>query len=143
MAPRIGWRSAGGLVLALLAISGGFAWIHSRTLANRLLRAEPAQILADPVLLQWAVELARPLYQTHCADCHGAALEGNPGRGVPNLAQGVWLYGADPVGVEHTILYGIRSGHPKSRNVTDMPALVRSGQITEDDARDVVEFLES
>jgi cytochrome c oxidase cbb3-type subunit III len=44
--------------------------------------------------------------------------------------------------VERTILYGIRSGHPKSRNVTDMPALVRSGQITPADARDAVEYLQ-
>jgi cytochrome c oxidase cbb3-type subunit 3 len=59
------------------------------------------------------------------------------------LAANAWLYGSDPVEVEHTILYGIRSGHPKSRNVTDMPAMVRSGQLTMDEAKDVVEFLES
>ena len=137
------WRSACGLALAVLVMVAVFAWMYRRTMANRLLLTEPTQILQDPVLLQRAVDLGRPLYQTHCAACHGAALQGNPGRGVPNLVRGAWLYGADPVDVEHTILYGIRSGHPKSRNVTDMPALVRSGQITADDAGDVVEFLKS
>jgi cytochrome c oxidase cbb3-type subunit 3 len=47
------------------------------------------------------------------------------------------------VDVERTILYGIRSGHPKSRNITDMPALVHTGQIAPDDARDAVEYLQS
>ncbi len=130
-------------MLLLLAALGGFAWIHARDTENRLLRTEPTRILDDPALLQKAVNLGRPLYRRHCAGCHGDTLQGNPLRGVPNLAHGVWLYGDDPVGVEHTILYGIRSGHPKARNVTDMPALVRSGQISEDEARDVVEFLES
>jgi cytochrome c oxidase cbb3-type subunit 3 len=55
----------------------------------------------------------------------------------------VWLYGNDPADVERTILYGIRSGHPKARNLTDMPALVRTGQITIDDAHDEVEYLQS
>jgi cytochrome c oxidase cbb3-type subunit 3 len=54
----------------------------------------------------------------------------------------MWLYGNDPTGIEHTILYGIRSGHPKARNVAEMPALVRSGQITREDAHDVVEYLQ-
>ncbi len=137
---NIQWR-ASALALSLLAIAGAYAWTQ-HTAAKRLLRADPTQILEDPAMLQRAVNLGRPLYQKHCATCHGAALQGNPARGVPNLAKNAWLYGSDPVAVEHTILYGIRSGHPKAHNVTDMPALVRSGQISADDARDVVELLE-
>lgn len=131
------------LFLAFVAIVGAVLWLDSLGTANRLLRTEPGQILQDPVLLRKAMDLGRPLYLQHCATCHGDSLEGNPARGAPNLAKNAWLYGNDPVGVEHTILYGIRSGHPKSRNVTDMPALVRSGQITEYEAWDVVEYLES
>jgi cytochrome c oxidase cbb3-type subunit 3 len=130
------------LALSLLAIAGAYAWSRHGA-AERLVRADPAQILLDPALLRRALDLGGPLYQKHCATCHGAALQGDPGRGVPNLARNAWLYGSDPVAVEHTILYGIRSGHPKAHNVTDMPALVRSGQISADDARDVVEWLES
>jgi cytochrome c oxidase cbb3-type subunit 3 len=128
--------------LLAVAVLAANSW-HRQRIAGRLLRAEPARILADPALLLVAVDLGRPLYQTHCAICHGSTLEGNRTRGVPNLAANAWLYGSDPIEVEHTILYGIRSGHPKSRNVADMPALVRSGQISEGDAHDVVEFLES
>jgi cytochrome c oxidase cbb3-type subunit III len=137
----IRWRTA-ALALSVLAIAGAYSWSR-HSAAERMVRADPTQILLDPALLQRAVDLGRPLYQKHCATCHGAALQGNPARGVPNLARNGWLYGGDAVAVEHTILYGIRSGHPKAHNVTDMPALVRSGQISEDEARDVVEWLES
>jgi cytochrome c oxidase cbb3-type subunit III len=138
---KLQWRAA-ALALSLLAIAGAYAGSRHRA-AERLVRADPTQILLDPALLQRAVTLGRPLYEKHCATCHGAALQGNPARAAPNLAKNAWLYGSDPVAVEHTILYGIRSGHPKAHNVTDMPAVVRSGQISEDEARDVVELIES
>jgi cytochrome c oxidase cbb3-type subunit 3 len=140
-ARKIQWGAA-ALALSLLAIAGVYSASRHRA-AERLVRADPMQILLDPALLERAVNLGRPLYRKHCAACHGAALQGNSARGVPNLAKNAWLYGSDPVAVEHTILYGIRSGHPKAHNVTDMPALVRSGQISADEAWDVVEFLES
>jgi cytochrome c oxidase cbb3-type subunit 3 len=118
-------------------------WARQRHIANELLRTEPAQILNSPALLSEAIRIGRPQYQRHCQSCHGSALQGDAAHGVPKLARNVWLYGNDPVDVERTILYGIRSGHPKSRNLTDMPALVRTGQITADDARDAVEYLQS
>jgi cytochrome c oxidase cbb3-type subunit 3 len=136
------WR-LGGLALALLGLFAAFVWTRQRHIADELLRAEPAEILKSPPLLREAMRIGRPQYHRHCQSCHGSALQGDVARGVPNLAGNAWLYGSDPVDVERTILYGIRSGHPKSRNVTDMPALVRTGQITPDDARDVVEYLRS
>jgi len=139
------WRS--GLILsaaALLALLALLAWwTQARATEARLVRTEPQRILQDPALLRVALRLGAPLYARHCALCHGSRLQGDPRRGVPDLARGAWLYGDDPVEVEHTIYYGIRSGHPKARNLTDMPALVRTGQITPQDARDVVEFLQS
>jgi cytochrome c oxidase cbb3-type subunit III len=139
---RHGWRLYAGVLLLLVAGVIG-VWLHRRHVAAALLRTEPAQILKDPALVRQAVAIGRPQFQRHCASCHGAELEGDPKHGVPDLAKNVWLYGNDPVEVEHTILYGIRSGHPKARNLTDMPALVRTGQITTDDAHDAVEYLQS
>jgi cytochrome c oxidase cbb3-type subunit 3 len=136
------WRLS-GLALVLLGIVAAMVWTRQRHIDSELLRTAPAQILNSPVLLREAMRIGRPQYQRHCQSCHGAALQGDAAHGVPNLAGNVWLYGDDPVDVERTILYGIRSGHPKSRNVTDMPALVRIGQITADDARDAVEYLQS
>jgi cytochrome c oxidase cbb3-type subunit 3 len=131
------------LALLLLSVVGMAVWNYQRNVDAELLRTEPAQILMNPTLLSQAMRIARPLYPRYCAGCHGPAFQGDAARGAPSLARNVWLYGNDPVDVERTILYGIRSGHPKSRNVTDMPALVRSGQITTGDARDAVEYLQS
>jgi cytochrome c oxidase cbb3-type subunit 3 len=136
------WRLS-GLALVLLGIVAAMVWTRQRHIDNELLRTAPGQILNTPALLREAMRIGRPQYRRHCQSCHGSALQGDAARGAPNLAGNVWLYGDDPVDVERTILYGIRSGHPKSRNVTDMPALVRMGQITADDARDAVEYLQS
>lgn len=136
------WRLC-GLALVILAIVATMVGTRQRHISNELLRTDPAQILNRPALLREAMRIGGPQYQRHCQSCHGSALRGDVARGVPNLAGNAWLYGNDPVDVERTILYGIRSGHPKSRNVTDMPALVRMGQITPDDARDAVEYLQS
>ena len=131
------------LVSVVLALLIGSWWLHQRRTAATLLRTEPNEILRRPELIRAAVSIGRPQYQRHRAGCHGSALQGDSKRGVPDLAKNVWLYGNDPVDVERTILYGIRSGHPKARNLTDMPALVRMGQITPDDAHDAVEYLQN
>jgi cytochrome c oxidase cbb3-type subunit 3 len=130
-----------GLALLVLGFVAAIGWTRQRHVADELLRTEPARILNSAVLLGEAMRIGHPQYQRHCRGCHG--LQGDVTHGVPNLAGNVRLYGNDPVDLERTILYGIRSGHPKSRNLTDMPALVRTGQITADDARDAVEYLQS
>jgi cytochrome c oxidase cbb3-type subunit III len=135
---RLSW-----FVLLIVGMVGAMAWVRQARIAGELLRTEPAQILKRPALLSEAMRIARPQYRRHCQSCHGTALQGDAVHGVPDLARDAWLYGNDLVDVERTILYGIRSGHPKSRNVTDMPALVRTGQITSEDAQDAVEFLRS
>jgi cytochrome c oxidase cbb3-type subunit 3 len=133
------WIIQGGVALALLAIPLSW-WLQQRAEAALLMRTEPDQLLKNTALAQYASDLARPLYAKHCAVCHGATMHGAK-RGVPDLADGYWLYNNDLVDIEHTILYGVRSGHPKSRNVTEMPALVRTGLITADDAKDVTEYV--
>jgi cytochrome c oxidase cbb3-type subunit 3 len=137
------WRLSGLALVLLLGVVAVMLWTRQRHIASELLRADPAEILKSPALLREAMQIGQPPYQRHCQTCHGPSLQGDVARGVPNLAGNVWLYGNDPVDVERTILYGIRSGHPKSRNLTDMPAPVRTGQITADDARDAVEYVQS
>jgi cytochrome c oxidase cbb3-type subunit 3 len=131
------------LLAALVVIAAGLAfyWFPQRALAARLVSTEPAVLLKDVKLRDQAVALGRPVYASHCATCHGAKGEGDRKRGIPAMNDADWLYGNDLVDLEQTILYGIRSGHPKARNLAEMPAMGRTAQITDADARDAVEYV--
>jgi cytochrome c oxidase cbb3-type subunit 3 len=134
------------ILCALLLLGLGIALavrVTAQRRADTLLRADPARAISDQTMRSYAIQVARPVYTEHCASCHGATLAGDRMRGTPDLGAGEWVYGREPIEVERTILYGIRSGHPKARNLTDMPGLVASGQITESNARDVVQYLQS
>ena len=131
-----------GLAAIVIAASLAGYGLQRRSRAAQLVRLWPEQLAHDPALLKFAVSLARPVYAAHCARCHGAQLGGNRSIGAPNLADSVWLYGDGGIGdIENTILYGIRSGHPKSHNVTDMPGEGRSHQLSSAQVDDVVEFV--
>ncbi len=132
--------------VALLA-AGGAAWAglrHARRerLEDRLLAMLPNAVTADPALVRLAVEEARPLFARHCAACHGEDMRGNRAIGAPNLTDQVWLYGSGTVyDIERTILYGVRSGLSKTRNVTDMPGYGLRGRLTGGEIEDVVQYL--
>ena len=86
------------------------------------MRLWPLQLAHDPAMLSsqcpGAPGLCRALraMSRHCPYRRCSV-------GAPNLGNSVWLYGDGGIGdIEYTILYGIRSGHPKAHNVTDMPA---------------------
>jgi cytochrome c oxidase cbb3-type subunit III len=148
MATMAAGRRLSRFTLVLMAVGAALAvslcgWLRFRERTAELLRRDPDQILADPRMLRFAARIAQPIYQQKCAGCHGRGFQGDPRRGVPDLAMNDWLYGNNAVDVEHTILYGVRSGHPRARNLADMPALVRTGQLTPADAWDVVEYLQS
>lgn len=130
------------LVLLGLGVTLG-VWIAAQRRAQEFLRADPSRAERDPSMRSYARQVALPVYRARCAACHGPDFAGDRTRGTPDLAAGGWTYGRDPIEVEQTILYGIRSGHPKSRNLADMPALVATGQITASDARDVVQYLQA
>jgi cytochrome c oxidase cbb3-type subunit 3 len=111
-------------LLATLSLAAwGLERVHDASLQDRLLLAAPEAVSTDAVLGPYARHQGRAAYAKHCAGCHGTDGDGDSGRGVPALASGHWLYGTGSVSeLEHTILYGIRSGHPKSRNLASMPA---------------------
>lgn len=130
------WLLAAAAVVALLSW-----WRAEQRFAAALLAPPPYQLLADQATLARAMARGAGLYQQQCAGCHGADRRGNAARGVPNLVDEHWLFGGEFNTIEQIVYYGIRSGHPKARNLTDMPALGRTGQITADDTRDVIQFL--
>ncbi len=136
------WPLAIAAVLIMaLAAAGALAW-RDHQLATRLLISEPSEVARHPDLVRYAEGLAKPAYARRCAGCHGKALEGDMRRGAPNLKDGVWLYESGGVGeIERTLLYGIRSGDAKARNITDMPALGRSQQLSAAEVSDVTDYI--
>lgn len=137
---RRNWNWGVAATITLVCALG--YWLQVRSRDAMLVQEWPEQLAHDPQLLRSAMSLARPVYAAHCASCHGADLGGNPTIGAPNLADSIWLYGDGGIGdIENTILYGIRSGHPKAHNVTDMPAEGRSHQLSAPEVDDVVEFV--
>lgn len=77
------------------------------------------------------------VYEKACASCHGPDLKGGlPGIAAPNLTDAAWRFGGrdektykmHPSDIETTVLYGIRSGHPKAREAAVMPAWSAPGR---------------
>lgn len=121
---RFGWRAGlGAALVALIAVLALGSALRAHAMSSALLRTDPDAIPADGRLVAYAASVAEPAYAARCASCHGAHMQGDPDRGVPNLADKDWLYGTGRVSdIEQTILYGVRSGDPKARNLAVMPA---------------------
>jgi cytochrome c oxidase cbb3-type subunit 3 len=143
------WALGAGLVALVVVVVAGLA-IHRHREYAKLLRTEPDVEAADPALVRFATAQAKPIYQRECASCHGADMKGDPARGVPSLADNDWLYGEGRVPeIEKTILYGIRSGHPKTWNLAEMPgfgkpvpaATYKTQPLQPQEIRDLVDYL--
>lgn len=111
-------------ILALLAI--GVRVADNAALRTRFLQILPDSIPADPELVSYAQSLGEPAYREHCAACHGAQLQGDRARNIPDLSDADWLYGSGRVReIERIVLYGIRSGNSKGWDLADMPAFAK------------------
>jgi cytochrome c oxidase cbb3-type subunit 3 len=125
--------------------------VHVSQLEGHLLRADPNTIPANPALMTFALGRGQALFEAHCAACHGTLGHGDSRRGVPNLSDGDWLYGAGLVSdIEQVIKYGIRSHHPKAWDLAIMPAYATAAPSARDakiqslsprNIGDLVEFL--
>jgi cytochrome c oxidase cbb3-type subunit 3 len=101
-------------------------------------------------LMSFAMPRGASAYSKHCASCHGAQLQGDPVRAIPNLADADWLYGSGRVSeIERVVLYGIRSGNSKGWDLAHMPAfatphpydLYAMAPLTPGDIEDVTSYL--
>jgi cytochrome c oxidase cbb3-type subunit 3 len=132
-----------GLLAAVLLYQSRFE--------GRLLRADPNGLPGNPALMTFAIDRGAALFEADCATCHGRTGRGDAGRGIPDLGDDDWLYGAGSVSdIEQIVKYGIRSHHPKAWNLAIMPAYAtaqpsaRDGKIpalSPGNIRDLVEFL--
>ncbi|MEA3134141.1 MAG: cytochrome c oxidase cbb3-type subunit [Gammaproteobacteria bacterium] len=136
-------------VLAVCVVAA--VLLRGRYVEAQLLRGDPRSIQSDAPLMGFATARGRPLFDAHCASCHGPAGHGNRAKGIPDLTDDEWLYGTGQViDIERVIYYGIRSHHPKAWNLAIMPAFGRP-RPSEADAkiaplappqiRDLIEFI--
>ena len=106
----------------ILAVAG-VLFAHARTERAHFLMVPADSIPADAEMMRYAMGRGASAYAEHCASCHGAQLQGDASRAVPNLADHDWLYGTGRVSeIEHVILYGIRSGNSRGWDLAHMPA---------------------
>jgi cytochrome c oxidase cbb3-type subunit 3 len=125
--------------------------MQTSVLEGRLLRADPNAIPGDGALMEFALARGEPLFETHCAACHGTRGQADTSRGIPDLSDADWLYGTGSVSdIEQIVKYGIRSHHPKAWNLAIMPAYASLQPSARDDKipslkpanlRDIAEFL--
>jgi cytochrome c oxidase cbb3-type subunit 3 len=137
------WVVATLLVIAAL-VTAGFVYgsIRNARVETRLLELPADAVSSDEMLVAFATARGPYLFVDNCASCHGEDMRGDAKRGVPDLQDAVWLYGDGKISdIENTIQYGIRSGHPKAHNITDMPAFRRIGQLSPAEISDVVEYV--
>jgi cytochrome c oxidase cbb3-type subunit 3 len=147
----LGWKPLAAICLALLVVAAGTRYVLAQAdMRARLMRTDPGSIPQNPELKRFAIASAQPVYDQRCAGCHGNEMQGDKARGVPALDGRKWLYGDGQVAqIERTILYGIRSGHPKGWNLADMPGFgqpvpykrYQVAPLEPGDIRDVIEFL--
>jgi mono/diheme cytochrome c family protein len=138
----------GSILLVLLVIAGGvtaglvYGSIRTQQVEDELLRLAADDVPSHETLVAFSTERGPYLFVDHCATCHGEDMRGDKHRGVPDLQDSFWLFGDGHVSdIENTIQYGVRSGHPKAHNITDMPAFLRTRQLSAAEIGDVVEFV--
>lgn len=108
--------------------------------AVQLASADLEQIEKDPALRSFANAQGKAAFGSNCAPCHGTGATG--AKGYPNLNDDEWLWGGTLPAIHQTIEYGIRSGHPQSRE-NQMPAFGRDGVLTKDQVVQVADYVRS
>jgi cytochrome c oxidase cbb3-type subunit 3 len=101
--------------------------VEQRHRADALLRADPDRVLASPELKRTALDIGRPAFARQCAGCHGPRGGGDPLKYTPDLRDAEYLYGSGkPDEIEQIVLYGIRAGLSRGKNLASMPAYGRA-----------------
>jgi cytochrome c oxidase cbb3-type subunit 3 len=103
------------------------------------IRALDAQaVKADGELYRFSIAGGRVLFAENCAGCHQSGGVGT--KGYPNLADDDWLWGGSLADIEHTIRFGIRSGHDEARQ-SQMPRFLADGVLPAKDIDAVADHI--
>jgi cytochrome c oxidase cbb3-type subunit 3 len=130
-----GWHSREAIVSDLAALKA-----QRGPMMDKLASATPAQIVADPQLLDFARAQGRTAFGDNCAPCHGSG--GGGTKGYPNLNDDEWLWGGKLDDIAASIRHGIRSLDAKTR-LGSMPAFGRDGMMKRPDIETVSDYVRS
>ncbi|MEJ1156953.1 cytochrome-c oxidase, cbb3-type subunit III [Prosthecomicrobium sp. N25] len=121
---------------ALDAVAAGQA---ARAVNGKALADAPlAKIKADPKLLEFAMANGKAAFGDNCSPCHGTGATGGPG--YPSLQDDDWLWGGKLEDIHQTLLVGIRSTHPDTRQ-SQMPAFGKDGVLKKEEISDVADHV--
>jgi cytochrome c oxidase cbb3-type subunit III len=121
----LGWSSRTAVVSELNDLKSLRAPMNTKLAATALGDIKTDQALAD---------------FTYAQGRHGAG--GGGAKGYPNLNDNDWLWGGSLEQIQHTIEFGIRSGHQKARE-SQMPAFGKDGMLKRDEIDNVASFVRS
>ncbi|MEE9590366.1 MAG: cytochrome-c oxidase, cbb3-type subunit III [Hyphomicrobiaceae bacterium] len=116
------WPTASGYTKGLFGYSQRTTVSEEIATANQaqakfrqaIASAELETVRAEPELLSFSIAGGRASFGDNCAPCHGRGAQGF--IGYPNLNDDVWIWGGKLADIHKTILFGIRSGHPETRD---------------------------
>ena len=77
-----------------------------------------------PFSSQEDIASGRALFEQHCVSCHGQDATGNQETGIPDLADGVWLYGGDKSLIATSIKQGLNGTMPAFEARLSRPELL-------------------
>lgn len=124
---------------AELAATMGGVKAAQAPMNSRLAALDYAAIRTQPELMSFAVTGGRALFGENCAQCHGAAAQGNVG--FPNLLDDDWLWGGDYASLQATIEHGVRSAADPATRQSLMPAFGRDGLLAREQIADLVQYV--
>jgi cytochrome c oxidase cbb3-type subunit III len=104
------------------------------------------QIAATPLgdieksqdLMPFVMAGGAAVFGDNCGPCHGKGAQGAPG--YPNLNDDDWLWGGTPEAIQQTIMHGIRSGDPDTRQMA-MPRFGLDGILQPDQIKDAAQYV--
>ena len=120
----LGWHSRAAIVADLNELKTLRAPMTEKLAATALADIKKDQALADFTYAQ-----GRSSFRENCGPCHGAG--GGGAKGYPNLNDNDWLWGGTLEQIEHTVAFGVRSGHAKAHE-SQMPAFGKDGMLKRD-----------
>lgn len=99
------------------------------------------EIMADPILFDYAQRSGESAFKLVCVQCHGSGLQGSQELGYPNLNDDVWLWGGTPDAIYATITHGIRNEVDPDARSSAMPAYGVLGILDRNEISDVAHYV--